>query len=188
MSFIQLVSQPYPPPGPPASVPHGDLSSGRWQSVVPESSLGCEAASSLVPYSKHPSYNPSSLLLKSQPSQSSSQVLPCSKIFSNSSSPGGQNPGASAKWMRICLPMHGTQVRSPAWEGSTRSRATNPVHRNYRARMLQLLKPVCLEPILCNQRSHLNEKLVHCNKREALTLRQRKPACGSEDPAQPIDK
>ena len=82
----------------------------------------------------------------------------------------------------------GHRFDSPAWEGSTRGRATNPVHRNYRARMLQLLKPVCLEPILCNQRSHLNEKLVHCNKREALTLRQRKPACGSEDPAQPIDK
>ena len=131
MSFIQLVSQPYPLPGPPASVPHGDLSSGRWQSVVPESSLGCEAASSLVPYSKHPSYNPSSLLLKSQPSQSSSQVLPCSKIFSNSSSPGGQNPGASAKWMRICLPMHGTQVRSLVWEDPTYCGATKSMSHNY---------------------------------------------------------
>ena len=35
--------------------------------------------------------------------------------------------------------------------------------------MLQLLKPECLEPVLCNRRSHSNEKLAHCNQRKAST-------------------
>ena len=33
-----------------------------------------------------------------------------------------------------------------------------------RAREPQLLKPVCLEPVLCNKRSHCNEKLAHHNE------------------------
>ena len=32
------------------------------------------------------------------------------------------------------------------------------------ARLLQLLKPACLEPLLCNKRSHCSEQPVHCNK------------------------
>ena len=35
--------------------------------------------------------------------------------------------------------------------------------------MLQLLKPACLEPVLCNKRSHCDEK----------------PARSNEDPTQP---
>ena len=37
------------------------------------------------------------------------------------------------------------------------------------AREPQLLKPECLEPMLCNERSHHNEKPVHCNKDPAWT-------------------
>ena len=37
---------------------------------------------------------------------------------------------------------------------SLRSRACDP----------QLLKPVCLEPVLCNKRSHHNEKPAHSNE------------------------
>ena len=33
-----------------------------------------------------------------------------------------------------------------------------------RAREPQLLKPGSLEPVLCNQRSHRNEKPAHCNE------------------------
>ena len=52
-------------------------------------------------------------------------------------------------------------------------RATKPVHHNYcacalepaslnyGARVPQLLKPVHLEPVLRNKRSHHNEKTVH---------------------------
>ena len=31
----------------------------------------------------------------------------------------------------------------------------------------QLLKPMRLEPVLCNKRSHCNEKSEHCNKEES---------------------
>ena len=43
---------------------------------------------------------------------------------------------------------------------------------NYRARVLQLLKPARLEPVLRNKRSHHNEK----------------PACSNKDPVQPEKK
>ena len=43
--------------------------------------------------------------------------------------------------------------------------------------MPQLLKPVGLEPVLRNKRSHRNEKPVHRN--------ERKPVRSNEDPAQP---
>ena len=39
--------------------------------------------------------------------------------------------------------------------------ATKPVHHNSQACMLQLLKPVCLEPVLHNKRSRHSEKPVH---------------------------
>ena len=42
--------------------------------------------------------------------------------------------------------------------------ALEPVSHNYWARMPQLLKPVCLEPVLHNKRSHHNEKPTHCNE------------------------
>ena len=35
----------------------------------------------------------------------------------------------------------------------------------------QLLKPVCLEPVLSNKRSHRNEKPTHCNWRVFLSHR-----------------
>ena len=39
---------------------------------------------------------------------------------------------------------------------------------NYRAHVSQLLKPMCLEPVLLNKRSHLNEKPTHHNKEQPL--------------------
>ena len=99
--------------------------------------------------------------------------------------------GASlvAQWLRIHLPMQGTQVRALVWEDPTCCGATKPVchnywtwalepmshnywspcdleptHHNYWAHALQLLKPAHLEPMLCNKRSHHNEKLMHHNE------------------------
>ena len=74
--------------------------------------------------------------------------------------------GASlvAQWLRIRLPMQGAQVRALVQEYPTCCGATKPVHRNYwacalepashnyRAGMPQLLKPACLEPVLCNEK------------------------------------
>ena len=62
-----------------------------------------------------------------------------------------------AQWLRIRLPMQGTQVQALVWEDPTCRRATKTVHHNYWARVLQQLKPMCLEPVLRNKRSHRNE-------------------------------
>ena len=44
-----------------------------------------------------------------------------------------QSFGASlvAQWLRICLPMQGTQVRALVWEDPTCHGATRPVSHNY---------------------------------------------------------
>ena len=85
-----------------------------------------------------------------------------------------------AQWLRIRLPMQGTWVRALVREGPTCCGAAKPVchnswactlepmSHNYWVHVLQLLKPACLEPVLC----HHNEKPAHCN----------------EDPTQPKKK
>ena len=81
-----------------------------------------------------------------------------------------------AQWLRIRLPMQGTQGRTPVWGDPTCHGTTKLMCHNYWACALepmshscwapvpQLLKPACLEPMLCNKRSHHNEKPAHCNK------------------------
>ena len=81
-----------------------------------------------------------------------------------------------AQWLRIHLPMQGTRVWALVREDPTCHRATKPVRHNYWACALepashnywacepQLLKPVCLEPVLCNKRSPHNEKPAHLNE------------------------
>ena len=41
--------------------------------------------------------------------------------------------GASlvVQWLRVCLPMQGTQVQALVWEDPTCCRATRPVSHNY---------------------------------------------------------
>ena len=68
-----------------------------------------------------------------------------------------------AQWLRIYLPIQGTRVRSLVRENPTCCRATKPVCHNYWACALEhashnywahvpeLLKPLCLEPMLCNK-------------------------------------
>ena len=80
------------------------------------------------------------------------------------------------QWLRICLPMQGTQVRAlvredPTCRGAAKPMshhywvcALEPASHNYWAHVPQLLKPVHLEPVLCNKRSHRNEKPAHHNK------------------------
>ena len=86
--------------------------------------------------------------------------------------------GASlvAQWLRISLPTQGTRVRALAREEPTCRGATKPMDHNHWAcilepashndwaRVPQLLKPTRLEPMLCNKRSHRNEKPAHCNE------------------------
>ena len=66
-----------------------------------------------------------------------------------------------AQWLRIRLPMQGTWVRSLVQEDPTCCGATKPLHHNYQPTCRQLLKPVRLEPVLCNKRSHCREKPTH---------------------------
>ena len=75
----------------------------------------------------------------------------------------------------IRLPMQGTQLQSlvsedPTCRGATKpvrhnywAWALEPVSHNYWAHVLQLLKPVCLEPVL-HKRSHLKMKPTRCNE------------------------
>ena len=81
-----------------------------------------------------------------------------------------------AQWLRIRLPMQGTRVRALVREDPTCREATKlvrhnywacalePVSHNYWARVPQLRKPACLEPVLHNKKSHRNEKPAHCNE------------------------
>ena len=77
------------------------------------------------------------------------------------------------QWLRIHLPVHGTQVWALVREDPTCLGATKPMHHNYWACTLepeshnywahitQLLKPVSLEPMLRSKRSHRSEKPAH---------------------------
>ena len=88
------------------------------------------------------------------------------------------------QWLRIHLPVQGTWVRSLVWEDPTCHGPTKAMRHNSGAHELQLLKPVCLEPVFHNRRSHHNEKPVY----RPFHHNRRKPECSNEDPAQPTIK
>ena len=77
------------------------------------------------------------------------------------------------QWLRIHLPMQGTRVQSLVWEDPTCRGATKPVSHNYWACMSQLLKPVGLEPMLHNKRSHHSKP--HSPQLEKAHAQQRRP-------------
>ena len=60
--------------------------------------------------------------------------------------------------------MQGTWVWALVREDPTCRRATEPASHNYWAHVPQLLKPVRLEAVLHNKRSHRNEKPAHHNE------------------------
>ena len=86
-----------------------------------------------------------------------------------------------AQWLRICLPMQGTQVWSLVQEDATCRGATKPVRHNYWACalepashnywacMLQLLKPV-----LHNKRSHHCKTLLTATKSRPSSVQLQK--------------
>ena len=93
------------------------------------------------------------------------------------------------QWLRIRLPMQRTRVRALVREDSACHGATKPVRHNYwacalqpmshshRACVPQLLKPVHLEPVLRNKRSHRNEKPVHLNEEQPPRAATRESPC-----------
>ena len=101
------------------------------------------------------------------------------------------------QWIRIRLSLQGTWVQILVWEGSAfhcrghgfkfwsgkiphASEKLSLVRHNFWAQavgsvspsewapVLQALKPVPLEPMLGNKKSHCNEKPVHCNEERPL--------------------
>ena len=60
--------------------------------------------------------------------------------------------------------MQGTQIQALVWDDPTCHGATKPMSHNYWAHVPQLLKPMRLEPMLRNKRSHRNEKPAHRNE------------------------
>ena len=66
-----------------------------------------------------------------------------------------------AQWLRIRLPMQGTQARALVREDPICRGANKPMRHNYWACALE---PVRLESMLCNKRSHRTEKPVHCKE------------------------
>ena len=51
------------------------------------------------------------------------------------------------------------------------------MRHNYWSRLLQLLKPACLESVLCNKRRHSNKKPKHRNKRRPHLPQLEKAPC-----------
>ena len=73
------------------------------------------------------------------------------------------------QWLRIHLPMQGTQVWSLVWKDPTCRRETEPLYRNYWASALEptsrnYWSPHALELMFCIKRSHLSEKTTHHEK------------------------
>ena len=68
--------------------------------------------------------------------------------------------------------------------------AAKPTCHDYGACLLQPLKPVCLEIMLHNNRSHFKEKPVPCNIEEQppLATTRETPCKSKDDPAQPKDE
>ena len=64
------------------------------------------------------------------------------------------------QWVTICLPVQGTWVQPPVQEDPPRCGAIMPVCHNH-------CSLPALEPVLCNRRSHCNEKPEHHNQRVA---------------------
>ena len=85
--------------------------------------------------------------------------------------------------IKIHLPIQGTRVCSLVQEDYTCGEAAKPMCHKYGAcalhllsLLLQLLKPVCPEPVLYSKRCHCNEEPIHPNE-ESPHLLQLEKAC-----------
>ena len=108
------------------------------------------------------------------PSRCHLHLLPWKLFIDNSPKPNvylrpyGSGASLVVQWLRIRLPMPGTQVPALVWEDPTcrraKARASQLLSLHSRACEPQLLKPTCLEPVLRNKRSHRNKKPAHRNE------------------------
>ena len=79
------------------------------------------------------------------------------KDFENGSHQKNLRTSLVGQWLRICVPVLGTQIQSLLQEDSTCCGAMKPLTHNYWTLPLQLLKPVC-------PRAHAPHKISHCNE------------------------
>ena len=75
------------------------------------------------------------------------------------------------------LPTNSGDTGFRIWEDSTCPRVAKPVCYNYWAQTLQLPKPGCPRPMLCNKRSQCSEKPMHCNKNRPCSPPLEKAPC-----------
>ena len=68
---------------------------------------------------------------------------------------------------------HVTEQLSPC-ATTTEPALQSPQATTTEACMPQLLKPTCLEPVLCNKRSHRNQKSAHCDEEQPPLATTRK--------------
>ena len=85
--------------------------------------------------------------------------------------PDSKRTSPVVQWLRIHLPMQGTQVQSLVREDPTRQRAAKPVHHSCWAK----------EPVVSNKRSHRSENPVPRNWRRPYYLQVGK-ACMQQQP------
>ena len=89
-------------------------------------------------------------------------------------------------WLRIYLPMQGTQVWSLAWEDPACLRAIKPMGHNWWAECHNCRSPHALEPVLHNRRCLRSDKHTCCNQRVApYRPNQRNPESSNRESAQP---
>ncbi|CAI9180482.1 unnamed protein product [Rangifer tarandus platyrhynchus] len=86
--------------------------------------------------------------------------------------------------------MQETRVRSlvqegPTCHGATKTHVPQLLSLCSGASEPKLLSQQALEPVVCNNRSHRNEKLQYNYRVALFTATRVKPACSNEDPAQP---
>ena len=67
------------------------------------------------------------------------------------------------QWLRICLPMQGTQVQALVWEDSACRGATKPMHHNYWSRRTQ---SPCSATREATMRSPCNATKTQCSHKE----------------------
>ena len=91
-----------------------------------------------------------------------------------------------AQWLRICLPMQGTRVRSLVWEDPTCLGAAKPVHHNYWA--------CALEPVSHNYWARMPQLLkpahprAHAPQREATAMRSPRTATHTSPHSPQLEK
>ena len=73
-----------------------------------------------------------------------------------------RRPQPPSPCSRARRPQHRVHARGPGGHNH-QAQARGPRGHNHRVSLLQLLKPTRLQPVLCNKRSHDNEKPVHHN-------------------------